>query len=308
MSYECLALNQSGSCCKNWTQVLEDGSSTFTCYTHRNFFNNHDVLKDRVLRLRGRFLEWADRGLQRRLGICLENNLLRLTLQDFQEVPHHFFPSYNILFLLIARHTDMDLSQNLDIWVPWITWLWNHSWRIAWSPLANPHSISAEDMITVLCRDSIAQYYCGLYRFPDELMSRMPEEDWFKFFNQTLEDPIWAHRFWSSDEHQYVIEYALEKMPRLRNHPLRSILTGERYKTWLQESKKAWYDNQKERIASVKGELVAVTRHPSRMISWTINAEEQIGLTKRWDIVTEPIASLAEVLEEVRSAFTTVCL
>ena len=301
MSYECLAINQTGNCCKNWTQVLGDGSSTFTCYTHRNFFNNHDLLKDRVLRLRGRFLEWADRGLQRRIAMCLENNLLRLTIQDFLQP--HFFPSYNILFLLIARHTDIDLSQNLDIWVPWVTWLWNHSWNIAWSPLANPHSISAEDMITVLCSNSIAQYYYGLYRFPEEFMIRMPEEDWFKFFNQTLEDPSWAHSFWSNDEHQQNIEYALEKMPRLRNHPLTSILKSERYKTWLQESKKAWYDNQKERMDCVKEELVAVTHHPSRMITWTIHSEEHAELIKRWDVLTQPIASLAEVLEEVRGAF-----
>ena len=301
MSYECLAINQSGNCCKNWTQVLEDGSSTFTCHTHRNFFNNHDALKDRILRLRGRFLEWADHGLQRRISMYLENNLLRLTLQDFLQP--HFFQSYNILFLLIARHTDTDLSQNVDIWVPWVTWLWNHSWNIAWSPVANPHTISAEDIITVLCRNNVVQYYCGLYRFPDELMIRMPEEDWFKFFNQTLEDPIWAHTFWAND-HQQIIEHIIKAIPAFRNHPLTSILTGERYKAWLQESKKAWYDHQKERMASVKGELVAVTHHPSRVITWTIHSEERTELIKRWDVVTEPIASLAEVLEEVHIAFT----
>lgn len=305
MSYECLALNKSGSCCRNWTQVLEDGSSTFTCYTHRNFFNNHEQLKQRVLWHRGMFLEWADHGLQHRIGEWLENRLLRIAPEDFQQFQRDVLVNFSVLFLLIVRHTDVDLSQNMELWVSCVTWLWNHSWRVAWSPGANPHTFSADDMITVLCKRGLSQYYCGLYRFPDGVFVRrgMTEDDWFAFFNQTLEDPVWAHNFWSSDQHEAIINSALEKLPSLRNHPLTPILTGEKYKTWLQESKKAWYERQKERMDCVKEELVAVTCHPSRFITWTMSAEEKADLTRNWDVVSETITPLTHVLEEVRYAF-----
>ena len=131
----------------------------------------------------------------------------------------------------------------------------------------------------------------------------MTEEDWFTFFTQTLDDPVWAHNFWSSDQHEAIINSALEKLPSLRNHPLTPILTGEKYKTWLQESKKAWYEKQKERMDSVKEELVAVTCHPSRFITWTMSAEDQAELARNWNDVGEVQTPLTHVLEEVRFAF-----
>jgi hypothetical protein len=314
MSYECLALNKSGKCCRNWTEVLEDGSSTLTCHRHREFFNNPEELKRRVLWHRGMFLEWADHGLQRRIGEWLENRLIHITPADFHQFQPDILRNFSVLFLVIAQHTEVDLTRNAMLWISCVKWLWLHSWRIAWSKAANPHTISPEDMITILCQaipstsehaGGISWFYSGLYLYPDEPRYRnaMSEEDWFHFFNQTLEDPVWAHTFWATDTHLDIINTAIERKPSLRNHPLTPILTGERYKAWLQESKKAWYDRQKERMDCVKEELVAVTCHPSRFITWTMSTEEQSDLTRNWDVISETITPLAHVLEEVRGAF-----
>jgi hypothetical protein len=314
MSYECLALNKSGKCCRNWTEVLEDGSSALTCHMHRNFFNNPEHLKLRVLWNRGMFLEWADHGLQRRIGEWLEHGLVRIDASDFHQFQPDVLKNFAILFLLVARHTKVDLTRNAMLWISCVKWLWLHSWRIAWSKTANPHTISPEDMITILCQTipstenhagGVSWFYSGLYLFPDEQRYRntMSEDDWFAFFNQTLEDPVWAHTFWATDTHLEIINTAIERKPSLRDHPLTLILTGERYKAWLLESKKAWYECQKQRMNCVKEELVAVTYHPSRFITWTITHEDQAELARNWDDVSEVQTPLAQVLEEVRVAF-----
>lgn len=308
MSHECLALNKKGGCCRNWTQLLEDGSSSFTCHAHRNFFNNHDQLKRKVLWHRGMYLQWADHGVQRRIAKWLENRLLCLTPQDFHQFQPEILHNFSVLFLLMARHTDIDLIGNANLWVECVKWLWKNSWRIVYSPAANPPNITAEDMITVLCRSSsgIRQFYTGLFNFPDEpnLRNTMSEEDWFAFFTKSLDNPMWAHLFWAEEDHDKCITFGFEKLPWLRNHPLTPILTGDRYRQWLQNSKTAWYCQQNERMNCVKEELMAVACHPSRMWSWTLDVEAQNQLAKRWDGVTEAVLPLRLVLEEVRLFFT----
>lgn len=300
MSYECLAINKSGKCCRNWSRVLEDGSSDIVCHAHRNFFSDRDRIKRYVLSSNGSYLEWKDHGRQRRIGEWLNHNLLHLTPQDFENIHHRVIDKFSILFLLMAQHTEVDLSQNTMFWTSCVKWLWNHSWTIAWSPEANPTTITSEHMITVLCRNTIAQYYRGLYCFPNNEDTRnvMTEESWYTFFNQTLSDPNWAHRFWLED-HQAILQSLLYANPTLRNHPLTSILTSNRYKEWIQESKKRWYDTQKERMDGVKEELMAVTCHPSRAITWTMDLKD----LSDWNVIIEEYIPLANVLEEVRSIF-----
>lgn len=173
---------------------------------------------------------------------------------------------------------------------------------MAWSIGANPQTIAAEDILSVICKSDIHRFYMGLYDFPDKqrFATNMTEEDWFEFFETLVKNPEWAHKVWAFKNHETHIEFMIEKMPSLRNHPLTPILTSDRYKKWLQESKKAWYDRKKERMDSVKEELMAITYHPSRFIAWTLSSEDQKDLVDHWQVVSETLAPLRQVLEEVR--------
>lgn len=224
------------------------------------------------------FLFRYDEQKQQRILGDLRDGIITLSEEDIQGIPNTM--KLIDIYLLLFEHDYIGVQQNAHPGLYLKTCLYLTQFLVAGSStiLIPYHSLARRIVDTLILKDA-DHLLIFLQRFLPVLKtsdfqgdhSRNKTRSFFSLLNMLLESQAAAKLSWNPFRDSLLKEYTLSLGEA---HPTLSYLKEVIF-PWFVDIYKEQKKKQKDKIDSLKEELMAVTWHPDRFQEWCLDEEEK---------------------------------
>lgn len=297
--------------CRNWacleTELDEEAHQRqvrgFFCSAHNPTHTRNRSFRPAALRSRlcvgffGSRLEHKEPWRVHWIEELLASGYLQIRKEDVEKLeqqevvqpqlwPGPSIHNYSVFLLLIARHVpEFQRSWAPRLWACAVQRLWRL--RQSYGPL----TITDHDIASLICvKGDMAAFVDGLRAYPDlgaldGTTIGWNEVDFYRFFDHVMRigrQSGWSDE-WILEDKAAIDAQRAPTAPRATSPVVSRLLQSDEYHAWRAFQKKEWSDEKKARIQPFKEELIAITWHPDRFLTWCLDLEEHRDLTGRWD-------------------------
>jgi hypothetical protein len=260
----CYALTNQGTPCRNYGSILENSDNKIlyspTCSKHKSYDFKKDLLT------RAQALEWdsIEYNYYKRV---LEDGVLEITKEDIDSLPK---ANYTHFLLLCAKYVNgFEFNWNKGRSLAALANLW---WQ---SRSVGPIYVSKGDIIKLAqtCWNDITTLCYCLASFPGEKYLQPTKDEWIRFLDYYFDElkSICIPTFVSKE----FAENTSKLCQSFHNTFMKGFLDSGEFTKYIEQKKKSFYKYLKDKMDSVKEELVEVTWHPDRFMNWCMDWEEK---------------------------------